>query len=223
MKTSYKEIWGTLSKVNCSKYIIKKYNLDYISWANAWGLLMNYYPEAQYTIYENEYEANGTVTVSCSVQIGECGRTMWLPVMDYKNKSIPNPTSRDISDSKMRCLVKCVSMFGLGHSVYSGEGLPSVNDSPINAKASAPLAESLTVEEHDNLPKKLVDDYIIPSGGSKGKTYKVVYSDNITVIDKHIKYHQSLKNINPNQKEHLANLRSYKSTILAKSYENGVA
>ena len=56
---------------------------------------------------------------------------MWLPVMDYKNQAIANPTARQISDTKMRCLVKCISMFGLGHYIYAGEDLP-------NSEASAP-------------------------------------------------------------------------------------
>ena len=36
-----------------------------------------------------------------------------------------NPTSRQISDAKMRCLVKCIAMFGLGHYIFAGEDLPS--------------------------------------------------------------------------------------------------
>ena len=39
--------------------------------------------------------------------------------------AIPNPNSRHISDNKMRCLTKCISMFGLGHYIYAGEDLPS--------------------------------------------------------------------------------------------------
>jgi hypothetical protein len=44
--------------------------------------------------------------------------------MDYKNNAIPSPNSRQISDNKMRCLVKCIGMFGLGHYIYAGEDLP---------------------------------------------------------------------------------------------------
>ena len=44
--------------------------------------------------------------------------------MDYKNTAIANPNSRQVSDTKMRCLVKCLAMFGLGHYIFAGEDLP---------------------------------------------------------------------------------------------------
>ena len=50
--------------------------------------------------------------------------------MDYRNKAISNPSSRDINDSKQRCLVKVMCLFGLGHYIYAGEDVPSKpNDS----------------------------------------------------------------------------------------------
>jgi len=53
---------------------------------------------------------------------------MWLPVMDYKNKAIAHPDSRAISDTRMRCLTKCLAMYGLGHYIYAGEDLPLSSD-----------------------------------------------------------------------------------------------
>ena len=53
----------------------------------------------------------------------KASRKMWLPVMDYTNKSIENPTSRDVSDARMRCLVKTLSLFGLALDLYFGEEL----------------------------------------------------------------------------------------------------
>jgi len=50
-----------------------------------------------------------------------------LPVMDNRNNAISKPTSRQISDTKMRCLVKAISMFGLGSYIYAGEDLPEDN------------------------------------------------------------------------------------------------
>jgi hypothetical protein len=46
-------------------------------------------------------------------------RTMWLPVMDYRNKAIANPDAFAINTTRMRCLVKCLAMWGLGLSLYS--------------------------------------------------------------------------------------------------------
>jgi hypothetical protein len=70
------------------------------------------------------YYEGGTAMVSCTVTIGEVQRECWLPVMDYRNKAIAHPSSRDISDAKQRCLVKCFSLYGLANYIYSGDALP---------------------------------------------------------------------------------------------------
>jgi len=70
--------------------------------------------------------------------------------MDHRNKAIVNPTSRDVSDARMRCLVKCIAMFGLGHYIYAGEDLPlAVSDSPITEIQSAKLKQLLEKTESD--------------------------------------------------------------------------
>jgi hypothetical protein len=132
---TYKEVWDTLSKVDCSEHIEKKMNLSYLSWAWAWGVLMEHYPNAQFTFqaFTDElgimrdamFYPDGSASVHVTVSIGDLARSMWLPVMDNRNNAISNPTSRQISDAKMRCLVKCIAMFGLGHYIFAGEDLPS--------------------------------------------------------------------------------------------------
>ena len=82
---------------------------------------MEHYPGATFEFADNETHADGSMTVHCTVTIGECQRSMWLPVMDYKNSAIKSPNSRDISDNKMRCLTKALAVFGLGHYLYAGE------------------------------------------------------------------------------------------------------
>ena len=130
-------IWKTLSAVDVSDHIEKKGNLSYLSWAWAWGVLMEKYPESEYEFAEPIYYSDGTCEVWVSVTISEKTRKMWLPVMDYRNKSIPNPTSRDISDARMRCLVKCLAMFGLGHYIYAGEDLPEIKGETTGEKLDA--------------------------------------------------------------------------------------
>lgn len=129
-----KEIWDTLSKIDVSKHIEKKGNLSYLSWAWAWGELMNNYPEARYSFHGFKdaagtardvlYYPDGSAAVECTITIGDVSHTMWLPVMDNRNNAITDPNARQISDTKMRCLVKCIAMFGLGHYIYAGEDLP---------------------------------------------------------------------------------------------------
>ena len=127
-------IWKTLAKINVNEFTEEKVGLTYLSWSHAYRIMMENYPEMQIkwngTTDENgvirdvTYYEGGTAMVSCTVTIGDVVREMWLPVMDYRMKSIAHPASRDISDAKMRCLTKCFSLFGLFNYGYSGDGLP---------------------------------------------------------------------------------------------------
>lgn len=127
-KVTYKGVWDTLSAINVNNHIEKKGNLSYLSWAWAWGELMKRYPETVYTFQEPKYFEDGTVMVYCYLNIGTLAREMFLPVMDHRNNSIKNPSTRQISDAQMRCLTKCIAMFGLGHYIYAGEDVPKVED-----------------------------------------------------------------------------------------------
>ena len=115
------DIWQTLSKIDVSDHIEKKNDLSYLSWAWAWGILMEHYPDATYEFLEPETHVNGSMTVFCQVTINKTTRLMWLPVMDFRNKAIPHPDAFAINTAKMRCLVKCLGMLGLGHKIYAGE------------------------------------------------------------------------------------------------------
>lgn len=123
--SGYGEIWGRLSKIDVSQYVEKKNSCNYLSWSNAWALMMANYPETTYKFGELVTFADGTAEVNCTVQIGAFTRSVWLPVMrGYSGKAVENPNARDISDAKMRCLVKCLALFGLGMYLYQGEDLP---------------------------------------------------------------------------------------------------
>ena len=125
-KTTFASIWATLSQVDVSDRIEKKGDLSYLSWAWAWGTLMEHYPQAEYSFQEPaEAQKDGSVMVYCTVTIDGLSRQMWLPVMDFKNQEISNPDTVQVNKAKMRCLVKCLAMFGLGHYIYAGEDLPS--------------------------------------------------------------------------------------------------
>ena len=138
-KVTYGTVWDELSQVDCSEHTEKKGKLTYLSWAWAWGITMEHYPTASYkfesffvdqegTVLDTMFYPDGSASVHVTVSIGDLTRSMWLPVMDFKNNAIANPNSRQISDAKMRCLVKCIAMFGLGHYVYAGEDLPPSSD-----------------------------------------------------------------------------------------------
>lgn len=143
-------VWTTLSAIDVSKHIEKKGNLSYLSWAYAWGTLMTHYPNASYCYFEPNIDQNGTVEVEVELTVEDITRRMWLPVMDHRNKAIVNPTSRDVSDARMRCLVKCIALFGLGFSLYAGEDLPlAFVDNPISDDQSAKLKGLLEQTDSD--------------------------------------------------------------------------
>ena len=129
-----KDVWSTLSSINVNKHTSKKGSLTYLSWAWAWGTLMDNYPESTYGFESPIVNPDGSVEVWCtvSVQDGDSAlqRTMWLPVMGNKNEALINPDARKISDTRMRCLAKCLGMFGLGHYIYAGEDIPRADPTP---------------------------------------------------------------------------------------------
>lgn len=154
-----KEIWKTLSAIDVSKHIEKKGNLSYLSWAWAYGVMMEHYPELHYSFEEDKCEDTGTVEISCVVHIHTGSerdemmmRHMWLPVMDHRNKAITNPDKFAINSSKMRCLVKCFAMFGLGHYIYAGEDInPVVANAVIDNEQAAELIALMEERDTDTL------------------------------------------------------------------------
>ena len=110
MTTKKKEIvWTNLSKIDCSDYAEKKGNLTYLSWAWAWKMMMQHYPDATYKFREWEgydvlYYKNGTATVSCEMTVHNITRDMWLPVMDHKNQAVINPSASQVA--KLQAVVK---------------------------------------------------------------------------------------------------------------------
>lgn len=138
-----------LNAVDCSGKVEKKNGLTYLSWAWAWGELKKRYPASYYTIYENEngynYFTDGrtcwvktgvTVVFNHAAVMDENGLTVlpnnslehieYLPIMDYKNNSIPleRVTSFDVNKAIQRSLTKAVARHGLGLYIYAGEDLP---------------------------------------------------------------------------------------------------
>jgi hypothetical protein len=132
-----KQVWQTLSAINVNDHTERKANLTYLSWSWAWATLMNHYPESTFEFSEPVIYPDGTNEIRVTVCVTEGDqtlvRTCWLPVMDHRNNAIPNPDARKVSDTKMRCLVKCLALFGLGHYIYAGEDIPEAEKETVKA------------------------------------------------------------------------------------------
>lgn len=149
----YQEVWEKLSKIDCTEKAEKKMGLTYLSWAWAWGILMEHFPDSQFEVvyfthsfspddskkYPYEVHPDGTATVWIKVCINGAWRKMWLPVMDNRNNAVKNPNACQINYTTMRCLVKCLGLFGLGHYIYAGEDLPQ------GAEKVAPAADPVAI------------------------------------------------------------------------------
>ena len=148
--TNKKSVWATLSSIDCSAKVEQKGKLTYLSWAWAWQTLMEHYPESTYEYAEPLCITNDTVEVNVALTVEGITHAMWLPVMDNRNKSIVNPTTRDISDARMRCLVKCIAMFGLGIYIYAGEDLPeSTKTEVVSEDQAAEIKAMLELSKAD--------------------------------------------------------------------------
>lgn len=120
-----------LNKVNVNEHTEQKNGLTYLSWAWAWGEIKKVFPDANYTIYENaqgwNYFTDGkTGWVKTGVTVNGIEHIEYLPIMDYRNRSIPleNITSFDVNKSIQRSLTKACARHGLGLYIYAGEDLP---------------------------------------------------------------------------------------------------
>ncbi len=64
-----------------------------------------------------------TVMVFCTVNAFGKSMTSQLPVMDYRNKAVPNPDAFAVNTAMQRALTKAIALHGLGLSLYVGEDL----------------------------------------------------------------------------------------------------
>lgn len=131
-----KNYFVVLNDINVNDKTEKKNGLTYLSWAWAWGEIKKLFPDATYTIYENPdglfYHTDGkTCWVKTGVTVNGIEHIEYLPVMDFRNKSIPtnSVTSFDVNKAIQRSLTKACARHGLGLYIYAGEDLPE-NEAP---------------------------------------------------------------------------------------------
>jgi len=152
-----------LNKVNVNDKIEKKNGLSYLSWAWAWGEVKKKFPDANYTIYENKdgwnYFTDGhTGWVKTGVTLNGIEHIEYLPIMDYKNKSIlaENITSFDVNKTIQRSLTKACARHGLGLYIYAGEDLPEEDNSGVDELKNQIKADKARATRELN---KKVDEY----------------------------------------------------------------
>ena len=122
-----------LSRVDLSDKLEKKNGLSYLSLSHAILEMRKVYKSVHITYHQTDEGfvhtqpglTGGFVIVTVTADDEQ--HSQILPIMDYRNKSIPfeKMTSFDVNTLLMRCAVKCIAFgFGLGLYVYQGEDVP---------------------------------------------------------------------------------------------------
>jgi hypothetical protein len=166
-----------LNNINVNDKTEDRSGLTYLAWAWAWGELKKQYPLSYYTIYENAeglfYHTDGKtcwVKTGVTVVDGEwkLEHVEYLPVMDYRNKSIPldSVTSFDVNKAIQRSLTKAVARHGLGLYIYAGEDLPEAEkaeEAPVKRQikpaVTVKITSSETIIQRNKELKELLSHY----------------------------------------------------------------
>lgn len=195
----------SLNTVNVNEHTEKKNGLTYLSWSFAWAEVKKKFPDANYKIYEDQngciYWTDGrTCWVKTGVTVNGIEHIEYLPVMDFKNKSIPleQITSFEVNKAIQRSLTKACARHGLGLYIYAGEDLPEEDE-----EEKARLAEE-ALKPIDNIQIMTISGMIEQSGASGtdilayvnktfGKDYKAIkelnkkeYVEVVKILEKKI-------------------------------------
>ena len=143
-----KNYYQELSELPIKRLIEKKGGLDYLSWSNAWDMLKKAYPNAQRKVYESDHTGLNFFTdgKTCYVKVGivvnDIEHIDYLPVMDFRNKSIleHKVTSTDVNKAIQRATAKAIAMHGLGLTLWTGEDVPSQPTKEVDTRGTKKLA-----------------------------------------------------------------------------------
>lgn len=126
--------YDELAKINVNEHTEKKNGLTYLSWAWAVDQLMRLDENARWE-YAEPKQFGDTLMVFCTVHAFGRSRTAQLPVMDHRNKAIPQPDAMQVNTAMQRALAKAIALHGIGLYIYAGEDLPEGDAKPEPASA----------------------------------------------------------------------------------------
>lgn len=190
MAETKKSVFETLNAINCNDHTEKKNGLTYLSWSFAWAELKKVYPKSFYTIYENEqgwnYFTDGkTAWVKTGVTVVDGDEQLehieYLPIMDFRNKSIPIEAlqSTEINKAVQRSLTKAIARHGLGLYIYAGEDLPE--------------DEAEALKNLKTQVEKLITDKVISDPKYIAKAQSYINTGNIEGLQSIVGYYAEAK------------------------------
>lgn len=159
-----KSTYENLSAINVREKVERKGQMDYLSWANAWHMLKQNYPEATRNVYEdpatgwNYFTDGRSAWVKVGITVDGMEHIDYLPVMDYRNNalSVDKVTATDVNKTIQRSTAKAIAMHGLGLSLWTGEDVPEMvtTKAPVKKATSTPTLIELKIDD-DNWVKVL--------------------------------------------------------------------
>jgi len=164
-----KSSFARLSGINVNDHVEKKGQFSYLSWPYAVAQLRLADPNATWEVRRFDglpflrTEAGYFVEVAVTVE----GVTLSQihPVLDSKNRPIPEPTVFDLNTSLQRCLVKAIALHGLGLYIYAGEDLPTPSEEQPTPAPVAQLPANRASAAQIRYIERLIDE----TGSDLGK------------------------------------------------------
>ena len=175
-----------LSKINVNAHTEKKNGLTYLSWAWAVDQLLQNDPAATWS-YGEPVKFGETVMVFCTVTAFGKSMTSQLPVIDFRNKAIPNPDAMAVNTAMQRCLAKAIALHGIGLYIYAGEDIPQEDkvQAPQKVTPLAGAMESLDEESQQFIRDLAIDIIGDVTGGhmedAHGKTSSLLSEEKIAL------------------------------------------
>jgi len=171
-----------LLKRDVNAHTEKKNNLTYLSWAWAWAEALKADPTATFKVemFDGKcyMDINGTGMVWVTVTMFNKPMTCQLPVMDYRNKPIPNPDAFAVNTAIMRCMTKALSLHGLGLYIYAGEDLPEEGKSVVITPTQG-ATDNIPPEELQYLQEMAVDLIAMCEQGDPKSAWEKLEGENL--------------------------------------------
>lgn len=125
-----------LTSINVKDKVEKKGRFDYLSWAYAWAIVKDKYPNANRKVYESDHTGlnyftdGNTGYVKVGITINDIEHIDYLPIMGHNNQSlsVDKITSFAVNKTIQRSTVKAIAMHGLGLSLWAGEDLSDISE-----------------------------------------------------------------------------------------------
>src|SRR5688572_17349042 len=170
-----KSSFARLSGINVNDNVEKKGQFSYLSWPYAVAQLRLADPTATWEVRRFEglpfLRTENGYFVEVAVTVEGVTLSQLHPVLDSKNRPIPEPTVFDLNTSLQRCLVKAIALHGLGLYIFAGEDLPTMADEQPTPSKDQPDPQAAPINgQRASVPQiRYIERLIDETGSDLGK------------------------------------------------------